>query len=187
MVAAFRRVGAILRGSPVLTSMGVTGAKAFLADAMVQRIWEKREALDLKRSVVFGSFGCLYQGLFQYFAFNHVLEGAFPGVRPRVVLIKVALTNAILDPCFFFPSFYSLKEALAAQRLDAAVVMAALDEYHSNYMNDWLNSWAVWLPAHAITYGVIPIEWRIPWVAAVSFGYVCILSSTRGEVSRTIR
>jgi hypothetical protein len=59
-------------------------------------------------------------------------------------------------------------------------VPAALQKYKDNCISDWLNSWAIWVPAHSITFSVVPPHLRMPWIAAVSFGYVCVLSFTRG-------
>lgn len=183
LVAAASAVDAVVARFPLASSTLVTGVKALVADVMVQKLWEARDTLDRRRCGVFWCFGCGYQGVFQYIAFNSVLERAWPGRLVKHVVIKVAITNAILDPCFFFPTFYTLKEALHEERLDAAVVTTALSNYHSNYWTDWLNSWSVWLPGHLVTYGLVPVRWRMPWVASVSFGYVALLSVTRGSRS----
>mmetsp|Transcript_13056 Transcript_13056/g.42563 ORF Transcript_13056/g.42563 Transcript_13056/m.42563 type:complete len:185 (-) Transcript_13056:609-1163(-) len=178
-----RGVDAFAAAQPMWFSMFVTGTKAFSADALVQLAVEERRSLDARRSLVFASFGALYQGGFQYVAFNYVLERFWRGTALRNVAMKVALTNAILDPCFFFPTFYSLKEALA-NGPSATTVSTALSKYRANYWPDWVNSWTVWLPGHCVTYGLMPLHWRMPWVAAVSFGYVCLLSKTRGDIRR---
>ena len=38
----------------------------------------------------------------------------------------------------------------------------------------------VWFPGHTITYAVMAPHRRIPWMAFLSFFYMCILSFTRG-------
>lgn len=168
---------------PMAVSAGITGFKAWLADWMVQRLASSKD-YDVRRGAVFALFGCTYQGIFQYVAMNRVLEVVWPGTRLRNVAVKVLCTNAILDPVFFFPSFYTMKEGLTQQKIDTGVLGSALGQYQENYMTDWRNSWMVWLPAHTVTYGFVPVRWRMPWVATVSFGYVCLLSFTRGEITR---
>jgi len=179
--AAMRVLDAWAAANPFGFSVAVTAFKAFAADAFVQVVVEGRRSLEPRRSLVFASFGGLYQGAFQYVAFNHVLEKLWRGATVRNVAIKVGLTNAILDPCFFFPTFYSLKETLHAGTADLGTVQAGLAKYQANFWPDWTNSWSVWLPGHCVTYGLMPLHWRMPWVAAVSFGYVCLLSKTRGH------
>ena len=39
----------------------------------------------------------------------------------------------------------------------------------------------MWFPCHAVTYGLMPLHLRMPWVALVSFSYVGLLSFTRGD------
>ena len=41
----------------------------------------------------------------------------------------------------------------------------------------------MWLPGHMVTYGLMPMHLRMVWIAAVSFGYLSLLSFTRGSRS----
>ena len=102
-------------------------------------------------------------------------------------LKKIAITNLVGDPVFFFPVFYSLKEAMnrslhEVMAAPAKIVSSALSRYRQNYREDWRNTWSVWVPGHVVTYGVCPPHMRMPWVAFVSFGYLCLLSFTRGDM-----
>ena len=40
----------------------------------------------------------------------------------------------------------------------------------------------VWIPGHIVTYGVMPPAFRLPWMSFLSFGYVGLLSVTRGTM-----
>jgi protein Mpv17 len=182
-------MNAFARKRPLLTSAGITSFKAWAADLMIQKLVERRETIDKRRSLLFASFGLLYQGGFQYWMYNVLFERfLFPGKSARMIFAKVAVTNLICDPCFFFPTFYCFREALASENLGdldpSEFVPAALAKYKGNYWPDWVNSWLIWVPAHCITYGVCPPHLRMPWIAAVSFGYVSLLSFTRGEHDR---
>ena len=164
--------------------MVITTTKAGLADLLVQTCVERCAEVDERRLATFFLFGCMYQGCFQYWVFNVWFEGMFPGRALLPTIKKILAANIIADPVFFFPAFYTLKEALARRpedvfRLDT--IRAALRQYYQNCFDDWRNTWGVWLPGHAITYGVCPIHLRMPWIAAVSFGYLSLLSFTRGS------
>ena len=101
---------------------------------------------------------------------------------------KIVSTNLIADPIFFFPTFYTIKEMLARDRQNALTfdtVRTALNNYYGNCFNDWRNTWSFWLPGHIVTYGVCPLHLRMPWVACSSFGYVALLSITRGGAPAT--
>ena len=36
--------------------------------------------------------------------------------------------------------------------------------------------YVIWVPAHAITFSLIPPNFRVAWVASVSFGWLIVLS-----------
>ena len=85
-----------------------------------------------------------------------------------------------------------------------------LYKYSQNYWKDWTNSWMIWcalrkpalpcapphpwsaaekifvrrLPGYTGAF-VMPPHLRMPWIASVSFGYVCLLSFTRGDYKPT--
>jgi len=61
-------------------------------------------------------------------------------------------------------------------------VSRALAKYRDNFVEDMRNSWAVWIPGHVVTYGLMPPAFRLPWMSFLSFGYVGLLSLTRGTV-----
>jgi len=168
---------------PLRLAVGFSMFKAGTADIFTQSILEKRPEVDLKRTSVFLTFGCIYQGFFQYFLWNIAFERIFPGASLVANLQKVAVTNLIGDPLFFFPTFYTVREALIGPKHDSSfdLVRAALGHYANNYIRDWMTSWTIWFPGHTVTYFLMPIHLRVPWVATASFGYVCILSYLRGD------
>jgi hypothetical protein len=45
--------------------------------------------------------------------------------------------------------------------------------------------WAIWTPTQCITFSIVPEHLRIPFIAAVSFGWLILLSSitSRGDAS----
>ena len=178
-------INGIAKRNPLKTSVYFTGAKAGLADAVVQTQLEGRTEIDRPRLATFCLFGFAYQGGFQYWWFNVVWEGLFPGRAFKPVLQKILATNLISDPIFFFPTFYTMREAMTrpadALTKPFSIFCDALAKYRQNYFQDWMNTWSVWFPGHLITYGVCPMHLRMPWVAGLSFGYLLILSRTRGE------
>ena len=102
------------------------------------------------------------------------------------VVQKILLVNFVLDPLLFFPSFYTVKEALASPQLDAAeTVRGALGNYAKNWKQDLRNTWMVWFPGHAVSFGLMPPHLRMPWVAGLSFAYLTVLSFTRGETTES--
>merc|ERR1719387_2068418 len=108
-----RRVNEIMERHPLKTSLWFTGAKAGIADAFVQTQVERKNEVDHSRVATFALFGFTYQGGFQYWMMTKLWERMFPGAQFVPVVKKILATNLISDPVFFFPTFYTFREALA--------------------------------------------------------------------------
>jgi hypothetical protein len=172
--------------NPLKLSIAVTTFKAGAADLLVQRCIEGNREVDVRRLSTFLLFGCFYQGCFQYFVFARWLETLFPGPGPWRSLQKVSATLLFFDPILFFPSFYTIQEALARPphaALQYDTVRVALGNYRENCFGDWQTNLICWVPGHSVTFGLCSTHWRMPWVATLSFGYLCVLSLTRGRVA----
>ena len=177
-------VEGMLRRHPFAGGVAITTAKTVAADLLVQAYEAK--PWDRRRTALFALFGSVYQGGVQYVIVNRVLEGLFPGARARAVLAKVCGMNFVADPLLFLPCFYVFKEGVhhagaaaapppppaAPPPSPGALAARALARYRENCVEDWRNSWCVWLPGHAVTYGLVPAHLRLPWISALSFGYV---------------
>lgn len=171
--------GSFLERHPFASAALITTFNAFFADFITQVVfgagsWNRR------RSALFAVFGFLYQGCVQYAIVNWGWERLFPGTKPRNVVAKIFAMNLLSDPLLFMPAFYIFRGFLVQGTLNWAIVKAALLGYKANALVDWRNSWMIWFPGHAVTYGVMPEHKRIPWIAFLSFFYMCILSLTRG-------
>jgi len=164
--------------------------KTTAADLLVQLAIEQKE-WDPHRTLLFASFGCLYQGACQYAVINKVVEPMFPGSSRRAVLSKICAMNFIADPFLFLPTFYMFKEVAFSQQQQKTMIPSlslsgtleqALRKYQQHCYEDWRNTWSLWIPGHFVTYGICPQHLRLPWIAALSFGYIVVLSTTRGEL-----
>ena len=173
-----------LQRHPFASACAITTFNAAAADLLTQLVFERHNGnkYNPSRTLLFASFGFLFQGCAQYTVVNLVWDRVFPGASVWAVLFKMACMNFISDPLLFFPCFYIFKESMAKGQI---AIKEALTRYSENYLQDWTNSWSVWFPGHAVTYGVMPSHKRIPWMAFLSFFYMCILSITRGGSSTT--
>lgn len=166
---------------PFKAGVAITTLKTVTADLVVQKFIEQQE-WDARRTALFGLFGCIYQGGVQYYLVNGLIEPLFPGRNARNVCLKILSMNLVADPVLFLPTFYCFKEVLVERKVNLDIVAAALSRYYENCFTDWFNTWSVWFPGHAVTYAVCPPAFRIPWMSFVSFGYVGVLSFTRGQM-----
>ena len=168
-----------LKRHPFASAVAITTCNAIAADLFTQLLVQSKpmKEWDVQRTVLLGAFGMLFQGCAQYTVVNVLWERLCPGTSPKSVIAKILGMNLLSDPLLFFPCFYIFQTYLEQRQL---AVGAAMERYGQNCWSDWKNSWMVWFPGHGITYGVMPPHRRIPWMAFLSFFYMCILSFTRG-------
>lgn len=173
----------LLKRHPFVFAVAITTVNAVLADVLTQLVFTAgKNAWDWQRTLVFGAFGFLYQGMAQYAIVNGVWEKVFPGTSKRAIVAKICAMNLLSDPILFMPTFYIFQQIMSTgtSLTLLGTVKTALLAYKSNCWMDWRNSWMVWFPGHAVTYGAMPKHKRIPWMAFLSFFYMCVLSMTRG-------
>ena len=172
-----QKTESFLKRHPFASAVTITTCNAVAADLFTQLIIHSNREWDMQRTVLLGAFGMLFQGCAQYTVVNVVWERLCPGTSPKSVIAKILGMNLVSDPLLFFPCFYIFQTFLEQRQL---AVGPAMERYGQNCWSDWKNSWMVWFPGHGITYGVMPPHRRIPWMAFLSFFYMCILSFTRG-------
>lgn len=171
-----------LQNHPFAAAISITTCNAVVADLMTQLVLNSSKApYQLSRTLLFAAFGFLYQGVVQYTLVNNVWEKLFPGTSTNNVVKKICAMNLISDPFLFLPVFYVFKQFLAdGGNMSLGIIKAAISTYKANALVDLRNSWMVWFPGHAVTYGVMPQHKRIPWMAFLSLFYMIVLSLTRG-------
>ena len=57
----------------------------------------------------------------------------------------------------------------------------AWDKYRTEIKDSCMALWKIWVPAQAINFAFVPRHMRIPFVAAVSFGWTVVLSVMQGK------
>jgi hypothetical protein len=169
----------LLERYPFASAVAISTCKNVAADLLTQ-IYIEAKPWEPKRTAVFATFGCLFQGCAQYLIVNLGWERLFPGTNAWAVAAKIAGNNFISDPLLFFPVFYIFQESIQQGSLDIKTVRLALSRYLANAILDLRNAWLIWIPGHIVTYGVMPPHKRIPWMSSLSFFYMIVLSATRG-------
>jgi len=193
-LAAIARLG---QRHPVIFGCTISAAKTGASDYVAQKYVEGRETLDRRRNSVFVSWGLLYLGGVQYFIYvklftKHLFPTASAFVaKPfrdkladragqAVVLKQVFLDQFIHHPFFLFPAFYQVKEFI-----EGGTPSEAFTKFRKNWLEDLKVCWSVWVPTFLFNFSFCPTWMRVPFVAAVSFGFTIILSTMRGEREET--
>jgi Mpv17 / PMP22 family len=164
-------------------------------------------SFDLSRNGAFLLYGGCYCGMFQELLFTKLYPVWFgPTVTPLpenvleyhwpTIVTTVLFDNFLAAPFLCLPVLYVVKAfctgtdvATTANSTDllhqpapagmADTIRNALDRYKADVQLQGLlfKYWAIWLPVQCCTFSIVPMQYRVIFVAAVSFLWVIILSS----------
>jgi protein Mpv17 len=181
-------ITSFFQAQPYLAGFLTCSFKASAADMIAQskeRLVSSSEEndVDISRNLGFLFYGGIYQGMCQNFIYNVIYPSWF-GTDQSLALIgkELLVDNLIFAPFLCLPIAYAFKAAFASaedEPLSLDTFRQGLDKYIQDVTTKGLLTqyWTLWFPANAITFGVIPPHFRVVFVAAVSFFWVCILSS----------
>jgi hypothetical protein len=79
----------------------------------------------------------------------------------------------------YFPFFYGLKAFVEGKPMSSAV-----EKYKREIKDSCKALWKIWVPAQLVNFAFVPRHLRIPYVAAVSFGWTVVLSTMQGKYSK---
>lgn len=189
MWAAFRTFP---QRRPVLFGCGFSALKTSAADYVTQKYVEGREEIDHRRNLVFFTWGALYLGGVQYFIyvelfgkrmFPQAAQFAAQSLRQKLrdtagqrrMLAQVAIDQFLHHPFMLFPCFYMVKETI-----EGGALREGLRKCWSNWSEDCVALWKLWIPAFVVNFSFCPMHMRVPMVAVVSFVWTCYFSFLRG-------
>ena len=173
-----------LRNAPYQSAFALTAVKASLADMLAQRSEDRSASsgaadalpppISWRRNVAFILYGGLYQGCLQYYIFNVCYPIWFgTGYDRRTVLLQMAFDQFIQTPFLCLPVAYLFKAFAFGEPLSEG-----LRRYLSDARKDLLwKYWLVWGPVQCVTFGVLQPQWRVPFIALVSFFWLIVLST----------
>lgn len=171
----FSTIDAFYKNQPYAAAFATCAIKASSSDAIAQRAVERIDKFGWRRNISFIVYGGLYQGMAQYFIFNQLYPKIFgDGTDVITVAEKVLFDQLVLTPFLCLPVAYLVK---------AAAFSFSPKEGISRYADDCKNNnllwkyWLIWTPTQCVTFSIVPEHLRIPFIAAVSFIWLIILSS----------
>ena len=180
--------------------MGICATSSTLSDMTVQIYNESKHKwkdIDKRRTLFFNQFGMWWLGLGQYYLygrifprfFNHNIR-IFRNLRPiQLTTVQIFVILFMYIPFIYFPAFYASKQVfydynglhyLNYSNVSKSSKRGIRMYYPHNYRNDMKRALGVWIPAHLLTFMVIPIHIRAVWVNSVSFVWTMILSAYNG-------
>eukprot|EP00978_Attheya_sp_CCMP212_P002490 scaffold5097_cov52-Attheya_sp.AAC.12 len=175
--------------SPFLSAFLTCGAKASAADFVAQKrtddgeeknvsdiaILTEKKNFEGSRNLAFLLYGGLYQGMAQELIYNHFFPIWFgQSTELSTVATKVTFDMLILTPFLCLPIAYFVKAIIFRYSMGEG-----LERYWYDVQNKGLllKYWSLWCPVQFLTFGIIPPQFRIAFIAFVSFFWLIILSS----------
>ena len=150
--------------------------KGSIADGVAQLQVEQRGSLDIRRNVLFSTWSAAYCGSAQHFIFNRLFSRAFgEGTGVAVALTKASADSFIATPLLGIPIYYACKPLIEQGEFRP---IDGLKEYAEIFCDFYFKPAMVWIPAHLLTFSVIPQQLRILWTASVSLGWLSFVSYT---------
>uniref|UniRef100_A0A7S2Y6W9 Uncharacterized protein n=1 Tax=Entomoneis paludosa TaxID=265537 RepID=A0A7S2Y6W9_9STRA len=153
--------------------------------AMTQQYQDDDDAplpVDVSRNLGFLLYGGLYSGITQNYLYS-VIYPLVIGTDDSLVTLcqQVAVDNLVSAPLLCLPVAYIFKSAFTSSKGLSwdATIQQGLEKYVKDvrYQGLLLKYWTLWVPVQFLTFGVIPPHFRVTFVAAISFFWICILST----------
>jgi len=88
-----------------------------------------------------------------------IVESIFPGTSLATVVEKMAADSAIYGPTFTFLYLFLL--TVLEKGISASSVQAGLRRVRSDFRPVLLGGQAFWVPANALNYALVPVEYRV--------------------------
>ena len=177
------KVNCFAKRRPVVFGSGIAFLKTIGADLAVQTYLENKKIseVDWKRNMAIGGFGLFYTGAFSAVLYGKLYPFLFNRIKNQKLATvgQLSLDLLIHTPFIYFPVYHIYKNTINKQEFSVASVSSVCDGYfHDSIKRDVPKMWGVWLPAHCLTFTLIPTHLRVPWITAISFGWTMILSYT---------
>ena len=172
---------------PLLFGSIFAGVKGVLADLFAQCMIESKnlDEVNWKRNALFGAVGVFYTGFVVYAVYVKIYPKLFQKIshwpKLKQATFKSFVDQFIHNMAFYFPFFYAFKAGVY-QGFTVENCKNAVNTYlFENIKDDMITSMSVWGPANIITFAFIPAHLKTPWLSMVSFVWIVVLSTFRGE------
>lgn len=171
---SFKYINSVAKKHPLKFGFATACTKAVLADIVAQKVIEGKAELDYRRTGLFFAFGAVYSGVICNALYSWIYPMVFRSRFHKLNAIGSAFAdNFINTPFIMFPTLYALKECFL---VPGGSLKSAFNKYKVEIKEACITGWKIWIPAHVVTFGIMPTYLRLPYVSCVSFFFFTIIS-----------
>ncbi len=156
--------------------------KASAADLLAQFSEKTNAFFNIRRNMAFLMYGGLYTGMFQEVLYNGIYPILF-GCDTKLCTAakKVFFENFVVMPLLAFPAAYIIKSPFYK-----LTFKQGFDKYINDVKNNGLlkQAWSIWIPVNFIVFTIIPPQFRVSFVACVSFFWFVLFSRITAKSER---
>ena len=144
---------------------------------VIEKVKEKsrKTFVNYRRNLAFLFYGGAYQGIFQEFLFNGIFPRLFgDDVGIGTAKKKVMFDMLVISPCLCLPVAYIIKSLVFQESFQDGIRRYVSDVRTNGLLKKY---WSVWFPVQCLTFTVIPVQFRITFIACFSFFWLILLST----------
>jgi len=120
--------------------------------------------------------------MYQHLLYNRVYVKIFNNFRTLPWAIGASIFDSMVHvPLMCLPSYFGFKSMLTG-----GTFFEGMRSYVDHGWETLQAYWKIWIPAQIITFGLVPLAFRIAWIASVSLVWHVILSFTQPMTAENI-
>ena len=184
-----RRFDSSAAARPVLFACVTQTLKTTITDVAVQLGIERRETLDVQRTVAFTAFGFAWMGAAQYYIYVRLFDALLPAKTALTAAAKVGLDQFVYVPFVFFPAFYLIDSKIRGEGSEGVgtLISAASDRYYREIWRTCVDTWPFSICAQFVGFRWVPSHLLIPYVTCCSFVFTGLVSGLQGKFRQAER
>eukprot|EP00301_Raphidiophrys_heterophryoidea_P018034 c3008_g1_i1.p1 GENE.c3008_g1_i1~~c3008_g1_i1.p1 ORF type:complete len:202 (-),score=31.69 c3008_g1_i1:391-996(-) len=179
MRSIFRKFDTLAREHTMVTSCATAGFCCAIGDIVSQKLVEKQEKLDVRRTLTCTTWGLFFAAPFQTRLYRYWDRVWGETTKAKV---KKVLLDCFAVPCVVFPAFYLYKGLIS--NTPTQQIMTDINERLGGTI---LASNVFWLPASSIAFTIMPphmrvnflFSWELVWAGL--FSYFCFSEQALAE------
>lgn len=165
--------------SPILTK-AVTSLSLFALGDIFAQLLEKKGQFDKLRTFRIALYALIFVGPVSHYWYrllDNIVEKRIKIFSREAIFLKIAFDQFLYTPPMTVVFFGYM--ALAS----GGSIVNAITDVQSKVFPTLKVNWMVWPLVHTVTFGVVPLEYRVLFISVVAVFWACFLSLASAKPS----